>query len=255
MNSVKIYGIVVVYNRCLDESQTFNRLKDKDIKLVICDNSTSDFGNKKIAEQYGAEYVFMDGNKGLSVAYNKALSHIKENYAPDSKDRICIFDDDTTVPDEYLEKVKNIHADIALPIVRDNLGIMSPVYMPGKIAKRFKREEDAFACEGNKISGINSCLSVRFEVIDDYCYNEEMFLDYIDHQFMLDMRKKGVYPQILDVTVEQDFSAVNHSKKEADARFAMQKKDLKIFYKGNFLLYYYIVIKKHIKLFKKYVLG
>ena len=83
-------------------------------------------------------------------------------------------------------------------------------------------------------------------------YDEEMFLDYIDHKFIMDMRKQGIYPQSMNTCIYQNFSALENDKASEAMRFAIQKKDLRIFYRKHILLYYYVVIKKHIKLFIKY---
>lgn len=252
MKSVKMYGIMVVYNKCLNESLTYQCLKGQDVELVICDNSTGDYGNKDIAAIENVTYLSMEGNKGLSYAYNRALEYIFEKFRPDDADRICLFDDDTRVPEEYFNVLKSAQGEINLPIVKDALGIMSPVKMKGRIAGRFSSVEEVINSDGSCISGINSAMSVRAKVFRNYRYNEEMFLDYIDHMFIMDMRHKNIYPKVLSIEINQNFSAMEDSKVSEIRRFRIQKKDLRIFYKKNPILYYYIVIKKHIKLVKKY---
>ena len=68
----------------------------------------------------------------------------------------------------------------------------------------------------------------------------------------MDMWAQGIYPKVIPVEVIQDFSAQSDSKDAARARFRIQKKDLRIFYKKNPILYYYITIKKHLRLVIKY---
>lgn len=252
MEGIKVYGIMVIYNKCLKDSAAYTCLKEQDVELVICDNSTKDYGNADIAERDGRSYISMGSNQGLSRAYNKALDYIFSNYEPDSQDVICLFDDDTKIPTEYFQAVKEETAQIMLPIVKDSIGIMSPVSMKKRIATRFASQEEAVGAEEKILSGINSAMAIRVEIFEKFRYNEEMFLDYIDHQFIMDMRERGIYPKVIQVEVVQDFSALNDSKEAARARFRIQKKDLRIFYRKNPILYYYITLKKHLRLVIKY---
>ncbi len=252
MECVKIYGIMVIYNKCLKDSAAYQCLRHQEILLTVCDNSTKDYGNAQIAQADGIHYISMEDNLGLSKAYNRALNDLFARYQPEKKDYVCLFDDDTVIEKAYLEAVRNSKAEILLPFVYDGMGMMSPVYMPGRVAARFSSEKEALEAEAGKISGINSGMAVHAEIFEKYRYNEEMFLDYIDHMFIMDMREKGIYPEILDIRMEQNFSAVNDSKEAAVKRFRMQKHDLKIFYRKRPLLYFVVVFKKHLKLTLKY---
>ncbi|WP_347046798.1 glycosyltransferase family 2 protein [Blautia obeum] len=72
---------------------------DNSLGMLVVDNSTSDFGNKAYCSKKNIDYISMDGNKGLSKAYNAAVDACKE------KDAIILFDDDTEVTEEYFEKL------------------------------------------------------------------------------------------------------------------------------------------------------
>lgn len=252
MKAIKMYGIMVIYNKCLTDSLAYKCLMERNVNLVICDNSTKECGNEGIATKDGKAYLSMGGNLGLSYAYNRGIEYIFEKYQPEDVDWICLFDDDTHISEEYFSALENGMGEIILPIVKDAAGIMSPVKMKGRIATRFLSVEEAAKTAGVEISGINSAMAVRARIFRDYRYNEQMFLDYIDHMFIIDMRKRNIYPNVIPIEIHQNFSAMEYSKESEINRFRIQKKDLKIFYKGNPLLYYYIVIKKHLKLVKKY---
>lgn len=252
MEGIKVYGIMVIYNKCLKDSKAYACLKEQDVELIICDNSTKDYGNSSVANEDGKTYISMGTNLGLSRAYNRALDYIFANYEPQGWDIICIFDDDTKIPSGYFEAIREHTGKILLPIVKDSVGIMSPVCMKKRTAVRFSSKEAASSAHGKILSGINSAMAIRVEIFEKFRYNEEMFLDYIDHQFIMDMRAQGIYPKVIPVEVIQDFSAQSDSKEAARARFRIQKKDLRIFYKKNPILYYYITIKKHLRLVIKY---
>lgn len=130
------------------------------------------------------------GNKGLACAYNKAIDMIKDKLSPKKDDYVCLFDDDTEIPLQYPNEIKSRREPILLPIVSDGTGIMSPCLMKNKIVKRFNSVVDAMKADPKQITGINSCMAVRWDCYDNYRYDETMFLDYIDHTFIYDMRKR-----------------------------------------------------------------
>lgn len=249
---MKIYGIMVIYNQSLNEACAFGQLAQSGITLIICDNSTDEVNNEQTAEQNGAVYLSMHGNQGLSKAYNRAVAYIFEMFQPQDEDWICFFDDDTFIPAEYFYRLKEQSGDIILPVVTDKKGIMSPVKLRKKIVTRFKNKEAAIAANRAYLSGINSGMAVRMKIFRDFRYNEQMFLDYIDHMFIMEMRRQNRYPHIMDVELTQKFSAVEDDKETARRRFAMQKKDLRIFYGSAKTAYWYVVFKKHLKLAVQY---
>ncbi|MGN0161903.1 MAG: glycosyltransferase [Lachnospiraceae bacterium] len=252
MSGVKHFGIMVIYNKSLLDSITYQCLKDADITLVVCDNSEKTGDNVSIAGKDGVEYLPMGGNRGLSYAYNRALEYIFSSLYAEDGDVISLFDDDTQVSVEYLEKARSMQGQIALPVMRDTLGIMSPVLMEGCYVRRIESTEQLMRLNPRKLSGINSAMALRAGIMRNYRYCEEMFLDYIDHMFIMDMRKKNIFPEVMQVELHQKFSAVEDSAEAARARFALQKRDLKIFYKNSMFLYYIVVLKKHFKLVMKY---
>lgn len=250
-----LYGIVVIYNKSLEQSSSYESLREnQNIRLVVCDNSTEENDNKEICDRYGSIYLAMGGNKGLSAAYNRAIDYISGEYG--YQGWVCIFDDDTTVPGEYFqvlsEAVSQYGTGIYLPVVKDALGVMSPLVIDRSICRRAKGNPADIPY--NKISGINSGMAVSMELYKDYRYNEEMFLDYIDHEFIREMKKKGVSIKVMDVILVQSFSMNSDDKKALMGRFAIQKKDWKIFYsKGLWQRFVYtlMVLKRTIKIYCK----
>ena len=62
-----LFGIIVIYNKNVRDSLTYQCLKKQDdLQIIVCDNSTKDFDNKKFVENDGFYYVNMHGNAGLS---------------------------------------------------------------------------------------------------------------------------------------------------------------------------------------------
>ena len=101
----QIFGIIVVYNKNVCDSVTYQCIKKQGrIKMIVCDNSTKDYCNRDIVVSDGYQYVDMHGNQGLSKAYNKALDVI-HTLNPSMKGYVMLFDDDTDIPEDYFKQM------------------------------------------------------------------------------------------------------------------------------------------------------
>ena len=247
-----IYALIVIYNKNCNDSVSYNCLKDiKGLHLIVCDNSTKDYQNKTAVEDDGYVYISMRGNMGLSAAYNKALVHLK-----DRDGWLCIFDDDTEVPDSYFKELKNHinknEYDILLPQVLCNNGVMSPV-----ILKKYAIKKISYLNNLDKkyIAGINSGMAIKLDKLKDYKYDEKLFLDFIDFNFILDMRHRQASIGIMETQLNQSFSVEGNDKQASKTRFKIKKKDLKHFYSKSMiskLYYFYILARMKIKLIMKF---
>ena len=207
-NYIHFYAVVVVYNICVCDSLTLNNLKkiNKDsVSVIIVDNSTEKFNNKLISEANGWTYLSMNGNLGLSKAYNRALDLIQD------KDSVVIwFDDDTNVTMEYfdvLEKdvIENPQIDIFAPVIQGQDGkFCSPNEYHYIKNRQLKTKDDNIDCL--RFNAINSCSAVRMKVYEKYRYTEQLFLDQVDHQFFEDQRNLGRTFKKLDVVIQHNLS-------------------------------------------------
>ena len=224
------YAVMVICNRDIDESASYNALKAfKAVRTVVCDNSTEANDNKK-CESESVHFLSMGGNVGLSKAYNAALDYLK---AEDGY--ICVFDDDTDIPADYFEKIdaeaEKSGADVILPVVTDEVGIMSPCKIGGALTSRIS---DLKQLNAENISGINSGMAIKAEIFKEYRYNEEYFLDFIDHAFVRDMKKQGKKIAVCEeLNLKQSFSANDRDIKKAKKRFELFKKDYMTFCKQS----------------------
>lgn len=243
-----IYAIVVIYNKSCENSLTLNCLKNiTNLDITICDNSTKNYNNKAYAKKMGYYYINMHGNKGLAVAYNRALERLRVRTG-----YVCLFDDDTYVPKEYFgvlkKEITNSNADIYLPIIYDSVGVLSPCRINKFSVKREKNIKKNL--NQKNITGINSAMAINLCVFKEgYFYNEEYFLDYIDHDFIREMKTKNKNIKILDVKLKQNFSETSFENKDAALnRFRIFKKDFKKFCKGSFFgkIYAIFVIMRRI---------
>ncbi|MBB5182901.1 glycosyltransferase [Catenisphaera adipataccumulans] len=243
-----MYSIIVVYNKKITDSQTYRAMRlQPDMDIIVCDNSTIDHENEVIVHADGYTYVPMGGNQGLSKAYNEALKKLagKEGY-------VILMDDDTLVSDHYFQCVR--HAvrsgkDIYLPYVSDGSHIISPAFIDDGIVKN----ADAYdSIPYQNLTAINSGMVLNLDLFRHYRFDEGLFLDYVDHQFLTDMKHRNKQIEIMDVTIRQTFSANNFDKQKAMERFKIFKKDSAYFYRNHKQAYRYVVGKRRAHLLMMY---
>ncbi|MGI5849672.1 MAG: glycosyltransferase [Christensenellales bacterium] len=224
-----IFAIIVIYNKNCKDSVTCRCLSSiSGINVIIADNSTVDCGNADFAAAAGWTYVDMDGNKGLSKAYNRAIEAISDLNA-----LICLFDDDTEVGPDYFDCLINKaneepETKIFLPHIYGEAGLMSPNVFNGVAARRVDNVADI---PPGCITGINSGMAIRRSVFIGYRYDEGYFLDYIDHAFLRDMKRLGNRITVFDACLNHHMFFENPDI-DLDAlikRFKVFKKDFKRF--------------------------
>lgn len=201
----KITAAVVVYNKEISESITCQKIKeiDVDIDILVLDNSDRNTGNKEYCEMNGIRYISMNGNRGLSKAYNVAVDNSKKS------DVIVLFDDDTEVTKEYFEILqksldKHPDVDIYAPIIRGQDGV---IYSPNEF--NFLRNhfisDSKQEISQKSFNAIASCLAIRMRVFDNYRFNEKLFIDQVDQYFFCEQRRLGRKFGVLDVEILQHF--------------------------------------------------
>lgn len=211
---MNFFAIVVLYNTFVNDSITINNLKkiySHSIDIIVVDNSTKDYNNEKETKANNWTYLSMNGNAGLSKAYNRALDYLK------NEDGIVIwFDDDTNVTQEYFDELEQSvkefkDYDIFVPVIQGQDG----KYWSPNEARFFKNKQIKMCSQNipnDKINAINSCMAVRLAVYNAYRYDERLFLDQVDHNFFYDQRKLKRKVKILNVVIHHNFSTKSRMK-------------------------------------------
>jgi len=236
-NDVKISVVIVVYNKSCRDSLTCSTLMQATQRpdyLLIMDNSTEDYGNAQYCEERGWQYYSMKGNAGLAKAYNAAFPLIREK-----TDLVVWADDDTVFPENYCKELlqsAKAHPDdsVFLPFVQSGARYISPC-IAGKY--RVYPVQSADELEGKPVTAINSGMAVRASVYDGYRYDETLFLDYIDHDFMRWCRIQKITFHIMqNVILKQSFfSDSKPPRKAALSRYKIFSADFRTYSKkcGN----------------------
>ena len=244
---------VVIYNTACQDSPTCRALeKLSDITVLIYDNSTRDFGNRAYCQKAGWVYLGGQGNLGLSKAYNACIDYLKENPVADM---LCLFDDDTDLEPAYFEALEKARAQggrIFAPMIFAGGGLISPCILhKGHKVQMFAGEEEARAYTGENLSAINSCMAIDLEIFKDFRYDENIFLDGIDHNFTQAMKGEKIH--LLDYRCNHAFSGTEKPPKaSALVRFKIYAKDYAYILRNNKAAYYRLVGKRALRLTAQY---
>lgn len=185
--------------------------------------------NEEFCKNNKIKYISMNGNKGLSIAYNCALDYLSDK---DLNDFIILLDDDTEISQDYFDTLletisENYNYDIFAPIVYGQNGI---IYSPNEanILKNKLMRSEKEQIDSNKYNAINSCLAIKLKVFESYRYNEKLFMDQVDQQFFDDQRKLNVKFMTLNTVINQNFSQRGKklSSKIVLTRFKIRIKDM-----------------------------
>ena len=253
----KIASVVVVYNMFCGDSPTCRALEqtaqNDDILVVIYDNSTRPFGNEEYCAQRGWVYLGGTGNVGISRAYNACVEYLLTTNA----ELMCLFDDDTELDEAYFECLRQTpweDGDIFVPLIYAGGGLLSPCLLhPGHRVEQFADAEAAMGYQGELLSAINSCMALKLSLFADYRYDEAIFLDGVDHNFLADQKAAGAKIRVIPYRCDHGFSgAEKPPKASALNRFRIYSKDYAYILRNDRKAYRRLVGKRALRLTAQY---
>jgi glycosyltransferase involved in cell wall biosynthesis len=252
------FGIlVVIYNRSCSESTSIASLGvSPALSVLVVDNST-DEAYRQLNGQFCTlnhyQYLAMNGNVGLPAAYQAGLRLL----AP-SVDYIMLLDDDTQVPAGCFEILRNRivsdsssalsnrPAEIWLPLVFDQKGLLSPCRRRSCLFFRLKQPPEQFS---GKMSAINSGMVLRSSLVlesqppgqeGEPLFARELFLDCVDHLFILKQQALGRSFAIYPARFQQSLFELESAGQPGQAgralnRFKIYSKDFRAFCRAGSL--------------------
>lgn len=212
---MRILIALVLYNSILEESQAFNSLcnnsilnQNNNIKFLIYDNSCHT-NYPTLPHNLIAYYASDPQNGGISKAYNYAA-----NYAKKKGFEWLLFADQDTVFDyhilmKYITSIKNNpDINLFLPKIRIsyNGSYMSPVKKNHFIC-RLSDDVPSGMINPRNYGIINSGLLINVDAfLNVGGYNERVWLDYSDFQFIERFSQKYDKAFVIDGECIQSFS-------------------------------------------------
>lgn len=216
-----ILFVIVFYKCTLNESRTYNSLirGRTDISIFIYDNSPY----SQNINQPNIIYQHDPNNRGISFAYNMAA-----NYAQEHQYKwILILDQDTTFENNALSKY--LEAITKYP----SISLFAPTHKisNGKFispTKYFHRTSKPANSVPQGIvpllpyAPINSGMLIKLDAFwQAGGYEDSVWLDFSDIQFIEKIRKVIDYFYVIDTTCIQDFSVLNSDIESQKHRFSI----------------------------------
>lgn len=207
--------VIVLYNELLYDTKTYKSLISKynidgcNIGLFIWDNSPKQLHDPHEFKN-GVCYKYTGKNVGVSKAYNEAAVYSKLN----DYEWILLLDQDTIFPPLVLEefqKVVNENQSVKLFTLKTKVvsgKYMSPSIYRHKISHLSNKMPPTGVLKLSNYSAINSGLLINVEAfLLTGGYNERVWLDYSDHEFI--QRFKKIYKEVYIIDKEslQSFSS------------------------------------------------
>lgn len=239
---MKTACIIVLYNKKIDESNAYDSLKNSFIDVYFADNSTKEEiqnYNKAKSQELNLNYVSMEGNKGLSKTYNHMIDHLKQlNY-----DYVMISDDDTVYTQEFLNELKSkldLDYDVYLPVIKD--AILGHWASPAVRINHKTYTGHAPADEYKLVGAFNSGMCIKMSCYDNWQYNEDYFLYFVDTDFCKNnITKNNLKCLVLDSVILQYCSASEPFSDDSLRRLQLVLDDAKFFYPNKMIYFVYKV--------------
>lgn len=218
--------VTVLFNQQIKHTNVFRTLLGGYEDVYIYDNSAV----AQISGQIPSKWVYVSdpSNPGLSTAYNKAAEYAHGH----GYDWLLICDQDTIFPKNSIKTClshiqKHPGYNLFVPrIMADNSKYMSPIRIRNYVTK-LSDSVPSGRIDLDKYAVINSGMLVNTGAfLKCGGYNENVFLDFSDFQFIEKFSR--LYPDafVMDMTCKQNFSNLTDSTESKLNRFRLFCKSL-----------------------------
>lgn len=237
--------VMVLFGQKPEETKAYSTLLCKSRHVYIHDNTPEEYAPPTLPE--GWHYVHTPDNPGLSAAYNMAARYAEEK----GYKWLMITDQDT----EYQQGAMTRYEKLANE--ESGVGIYIPkVKIPdGNYISPVKKRHYMSRPEKVSLSGIinlkgaaviNSGLLINLKAFRD-CggYNEKVFLDFADYQFIDRLSTVTTHGTVIEEELLQSFSGVEDTGGKQIDRFRLFCRSLKGYErKGESVIMIPLVIMK-----------
>ena len=221
-----IVAVVVLYDKELKESDTFNSIAFEDYKsIIVWNNGPREITNKDF---YNTQIINCCENKSLGYIYNYCMDSYNFDY-------LLVLDDDTKLPKGYVSTAipkMESKTDVIIPQCSNGKSIISPTRMfPWWLMSSYI---DAV------MSGIFVSKNIEIK------FNEKLPLYGVDKEFLYRAQKNRKKISYIDCTLNHN----NSFETEEDKLSLLRRRKLLIYSQlnmikvsGNFIEKFYFSIK------------
>lgn len=210
-----IYCIIVVYNSDISKSIAYNNIVGCDISachIIVVDNSINGIDNMPYCSKHTNTVLLqMKKNIGLTKGMNKGLDYVA-SLNPNPLDLVVMLNDDTAINKDFfdllLERVSIGTADIYAPIMQGQNGVFYSPCTQGFFKNHYIRTVNDVPPQ-NKFLAIMSGTAATWEIMQDYRFDENIFMDLLDNDFCDHQRALGRKFEKLDIVIQQNLALKN----------------------------------------------
>jgi rhamnosyltransferase len=185
-----VCAVMVTYNPDASLEQNVRALLPQVSKLIVVDNQSSSAAHSliaRIASACGAEIIWNDRNLGIAAGLNAG---IERAVACGQHSWIATFDQDSLVPPDFVDAIFEAYS--ACPF-REKVAMIGANY---KLAMRESTSEPISVRNGLGFREVRTLMTsgsfLKSSVFAD-CgrFDQSLFMDYVDHEFCLRLRRHG----------------------------------------------------------------
>ncbi|MEI7904153.1 MAG: glycosyltransferase family 2 protein [Candidatus Firestonebacteria bacterium] len=176
----KIAGVVVLYNPAEETAGNINSYAGQVDVLFAIDNSDNADNEiiEKIKKLNNVVYIKNDGNEGIAKALNIASKRAIDAGA----DYLVTMDQDDSLPGGYVLRLLECFKEKT----SENAGIIAPYH---------KIKKNQYPETGACLEVVSVMMSGNILKLSAYqktgLFNEDLFIDYVDHEYCLRLALKG----------------------------------------------------------------
>lgn len=247
---MKYAAIIVLYNSKCTDSITLNNLikmNRANIAIYVVDNSDNEeicSQNRTLCKSLKIQYHEFKKNKGLSIAYNYFLG----NMLNDEK-FVVFFDSDSQITPDFfkcLDRSTEIDKkrSVYVPRIIDDAG---KIWSPNSyhVLRNHMMKDYSDVPPQRRFNAINSCTVVSRDLMNDYRFDESIFLDQVDTKFFYDLRGLGTHFLLLPISIHHDFSLKSNNPvpDKIKRRYLTLIPDVLTFNSRSFITFLLAVVK------------
>ncbi len=182
-----VCAVVVTFNPGEKLLENITALHPQVKEVVVVDNASSPTSLVHVqeAQKCGAKVFYNEENLGIAAALNIGVNYtLEQGYT-----WIATFDQDSKPPPGFVERLLetyNIHPN------KERTAILSPIYRDEATGTVFRHGEQNNEPLQEIVSTMTSGNLVKADALAKTgLFEEDLFIDYVDHEFCLRCRKKG----------------------------------------------------------------
>lgn len=204
MMSERVCAVVVTFNPSESLLENIAALRSQVDKVVVVDNASVKLEPIQQIETCGAKVFYNQENLGIAAALNIGVRYaLEQGYA-----WIATFDQDSKPPPGFVERL--LKAYDTYPD-RERIAVLSPVYRDEVTGTVFRHGEQNNKPFQEIVSTMTSGNLVRADALAQTgLFEEDLFIDYVDHEFCLRARQKGF------VVLESRTATLDHNLGETE---------------------------------------